>query len=178
MVVHGGYKIMSDMEHILKYMKGTFPEVKLKLFDTIAEGKFERLVNWHKNTLKPRCDSLINLQFLSTSNDEDKQKDIVKFEKLLKNADDMLKEIKEENDNDDIDIYFSGTGEISAIDIILHSQICTIVDMYSENQKISERKYEELSAWMELMNNEPHIEDNLRQMKDVIKQNKLYGYQV
>ena len=99
-------------------------------------------------------------------------------EDLNDDSDADMKEIKEENDNDDIDIYFSGTGEISAIDIILHSQICTIVDMYSENQKISERKYEELSAWMELMNNEPHIEDNLRQMKDVIKQNKLYGYQV
>ena len=80
---------MSDMEHILKYMKGTFPEVKSKLFDTIAEGKFERLVNWHKNTLKPRCDSLINLQFLSTSNDEDKQKDI---EKDLKKGKDVAKD--------------------------------------------------------------------------------------
>lgn len=38
MVVHGGFKIMSDMEHILKYFEGTFSEVKSKMFEHIAEG--------------------------------------------------------------------------------------------------------------------------------------------
>ena len=85
----------------------------------------------------------------------------------------MLKNIKDETDGDQV--YFSASGEISAIDIILHSEICTIVDMYSSNQKIQDKKYEHLSAWMELMNSEPYIDNNLRQMKEVIRTHKLYG---
>lgn len=71
MVVHGGFKIMSDMEHILKYLEGTFPGVKTRMFEHIAEGKFEKIVKWHKTMLKPRCDSLIALQFSSTLNEDE-----------------------------------------------------------------------------------------------------------
>lgn len=88
----------------------------------------------------------------------------------------MLKDIKDETDSDQV--YFSGSGEISAIDIMLHSEICTIIDMYSSTQRISDKKYIELSAWMDMMNSDSYIETNLSHMKDVIRTHKLYGTQV
>ena len=47
MVVHGKFKIMSNIEYILKYLENTFPEVKEQLFDPIKNDNFKKLVKWH-----------------------------------------------------------------------------------------------------------------------------------
>jgi hypothetical protein len=47
MVVHGPYKIMSNMEHTLRYFENTFPHVKESLFDCITSDNFKRYVKWH-----------------------------------------------------------------------------------------------------------------------------------
>ena len=62
--------------------------------------------------------------------DAEKQKEISRLDKLLKNMDDMLKESNSE--------YFSGIDEISAIDIALHSEVSTIIYMYSLKERLSD----------------------------------------
>ena len=59
LILHGSYKIMSNIEYILKYLQNTYPDIKSELFDNIQGNNFEKLIKWHQNILKPRCDSLI-----------------------------------------------------------------------------------------------------------------------
>mmetsp|Transcript_6064 Transcript_6064/g.9771 ORF Transcript_6064/g.9771 Transcript_6064/m.9771 type:complete len:119 (+) Transcript_6064:39-395(+) len=47
MLVHGKFKIMSNIEHIMKYIENTFPQVKETLFDCIQGDNFKRLVRWN-----------------------------------------------------------------------------------------------------------------------------------
>ena len=60
------------------------------MFDHVAPGKFESIVKWHKTMLKPRCDVLISLQFSSSDNEDEKEKQMSLFKKLLEKADEML----------------------------------------------------------------------------------------
>ena len=62
--------------------------------------------------------------------DSEKQKEINRLDKLLKNMDDMLKESNSE--------YFSGNNELSVIDVVLHSEISTIIYMYSLKERLSD----------------------------------------
>ena len=47
MVVHGKFKIMSNIEYILKYLENTFPQVREQLFDNIKNDNYKKLVRWH-----------------------------------------------------------------------------------------------------------------------------------
>ena len=136
MVVHGKFKIMSNIEYILKYLENTFPEVKEQLFDPIKNDNFKKLVKWHQNNLKPRCEILINLHMQQKVSDDEKKREVSLFEKLLKKLDEQLKDSGED--------YFSGCDKMSAIDIILHSDIATIVYMYSLKEKLSDKEYPSL----------------------------------
>ena len=57
------------------------------------------------------------------STDDEKDKEIKKFEKYLKNLDNILKK----NGTD----FFSATSDVSAVDFLLQSWVETIVYMYS-----------------------------------------------
>ena len=84
------------------------------------QGKnYDKLIKWYQNLLKPRVDSLINIVIQKKIRDKEIEKEIKMFEKLLKQLDDSLKESKAE--------YFSGTDTVSAIDMVLHSGVSTIV---------------------------------------------------
>ena len=58
MIVHGKFKIMSNMEHIMKYFKNTYPKINELLFENIEGDNFDRLTRWHQVTLKPKCEKL------------------------------------------------------------------------------------------------------------------------
>ena len=79
---------------------------------------------------------LISLHQQQKVSDDEKKKEVNLFEKLLKKLDEQLKD--SEGD------YFSGNDQMSAIDIILHSDISTIVYMYSLKEKLSEKEYPSL----------------------------------
>ena len=71
--------------------------------------------------------------------------------------------------------YFSGCGKMSCIDIILHSDICTIVYMYSLKERLSEKEYPSLSVWMQVMSTHSNIDLNLLKMKEIIQKRRMYG---
>ena len=71
--------------------------------------------------------------------------------------------------------FFSGGDSISAIDVLLHGDICTIVYMYSLKEKLSEKEYPHLSQWMQLMSHHQCIADNLLKMKETIQMRRMYG---
>ena len=71
MIVHGSFKIMSNMEYILKYLENTFPAVKQYLFDHIKGDNLNRLIKWHQVNLRPRSEKLTQLQLAEkVTNDE------------------------------------------------------------------------------------------------------------
>ena len=37
MIIHGKFKLVADIEKILKYLKNTFVSIKEELFDTIED---------------------------------------------------------------------------------------------------------------------------------------------
>ena len=53
MVVHGKFKIISNIQYILKYLENTFPSVKEQLFDSMKTDKYDKLIKWHQKNLKP-----------------------------------------------------------------------------------------------------------------------------
>mmetsp|Transcript_6064 Transcript_6064/g.9772 ORF Transcript_6064/g.9772 Transcript_6064/m.9772 type:complete len:85 (+) Transcript_6064:516-770(+) len=71
--------------------------------------------------------------------------------------------------------FFSGVDQISSIDIMLHSEISTIVYMYSLKEKLSEKEYPHLSAWMNQMGLQQCISDHLLKMKEIIQRKRMYG---
>ena len=73
----------------------------------------------------------------------DKAKDIQRFEKLLKNMDDMLRDGKA--------TFFSGTENVCAIDVVLHAEISTIIFMYSTRERLNKLEYPYLQPWMDRM---------------------------
>ena len=82
---------------------------------------------------KPRCDTLIELMAKKNVPDADKAKEIGKLSSLLQKMEGMLKDLNSE--------YFSGNGNVSAVDILLHSELSTIVYMYSTKEKLNEQEY-------------------------------------
>lgn len=88
MVIHGSFKLLCNIEYILKYLSNTFPEIKDGLFD-IEAGNFDKLLIWHLNVLKPRCDVLINMMIEKRTpdgkiiTDDDKKKEINRFLGLM-----------------------------------------------------------------------------------------------
>ena len=60
MISHAGYRILSDIEHIFKYLKNSFTVIKEELFDPIVKDNYERIIKFHKTLLKPKCDLLIS----------------------------------------------------------------------------------------------------------------------
>ena len=59
MMLIGGTKVMANIDILLKYLCATFPEIKMRFFDYQNPDKFEKLMYWYVNTLKPACDSII-----------------------------------------------------------------------------------------------------------------------
>ena len=99
--------------------------------------------------------------------DSEKQKEITRLDKLLKNMDDMLKDSNSE--------YFSGVDEMSVIDIVLHSEISTIIYMYSLKERLSDTEFRFLAPWMNRMAECECISENLLKMKEVIQMRQMYG---
>ena len=62
-----------------------------------------------------------------------------------------------------------------ALDIIIHSDVSTIVYMYSAREKLNDKEYPRLSKWMTEMSKNQYIMDNLNKMKEVISQKRMYG---
>ena len=57
--------------------------------------------------------------------------------------DDMLRDGKS--------TFLSGTESVSAIDVTLHSEISTIIFMYSTREKLNKLDYPYLQPWMDRM---------------------------
>ena len=79
----------------------------------------------------------------------------------------MLRESDEE--------FFSGRDQISAVDIMLHSEVSTIVYMYSLKEKLSDKEYPHLSVWMNKMSQQQCVADHLLKMKEIIQRKRMYG---
>ena len=143
MLIHGQFKIMSNLEYILKYINNTFPEIHKELFSDIKGSNYEKLITWHRNVLQPRCQTLTELMLNPNSLKVDKTKEVQRFEKLLKNMDDMLRDGKS--------TFLSGTESVSAIDVTLHSEVSTVIFMYSTREKLNKLDYPYLQPWMDRM---------------------------
>ena len=153
----------------MKYFKNTYPKINELLFENIEGDNFDRLTRWHQVTLKPKCEKLTELMMPKDGQnvtDEQKRKEIETFENLLKILNKQLK-------NDDE--YFSGSDTMCALDIIIHSDVSTIVYMYSLREKLNDKEYPRLSKWMTEMSKNQYIMDNLHKMKEVISNKRMYG---
>lgn len=164
-VVHGTFKVLANIEYIIKYVKNAFPLIRETLFD-IEGDNLEKLLTWHSNVLKPRCDILIKMMLEKRTadgkviTDDDKKKEINRFLVLLQKLDENLKKY----DSD----YFSGNSKVSAIDVVLHSTIVTIVYMYSTKGRLSSTEYRYLQPWMERMSKFEVVDQNCMQMRQII----------
>ena len=140
----------------MKYFKNTYPKINELLFENIEGDNFDRLTRWHQNTLKPKCETLTKLMLSQSVTDDQKRREIETFENLLKILNKQLK-------NDDE--YFSGSDTMCALDIIIHSDVSTIVYMYSTRESLNDKEYPRLSKWMTEMSKNQYIMDNLLKMK-------------
>ena len=143
MLVIGKFKVLGNIDTIMTFLKETQPKIKETLFDNVESENHEKLMKWHQNHLKPRCDRLVAMMKEKSARNADKSKEISRFEMLLKELDKKHKE--------GIEDYFSGTDTMCATDIILHSTISTVVYMYSSKEKLSDKEYPNLSSWMSAM---------------------------
>jgi hypothetical protein len=161
-LIHGNYKMLSNIEYILKYLMNTFPVIKEQMFDIEGEN-LPKLLTWYLNVLKPRCDILINMMIEKKTHegkiitDDEKSREVNRFLGLLQKLDENLKKFNSD--------FFSGNDRISAIDVVLHSVIVTIVYMYSTKGRLSSTEYRYLSPWMERMSKIEVIERNCLEMK-------------
>ena len=120
--MHGKFKVVANIEQMLMYLKNQFEPVQSQLYDNMGEDHL-KLFKWHANILKPRCDVLIGLMKQKDLPDITKQKEIDKLDKLIKKMDEML-----QNNNAE---FFSNNDQPSVVDILLHSELSTIVYCYS-----------------------------------------------
>ena len=181
MIIHGKFKLVADIEKILKYLKNTFVSIKEELFDTIEDPEqYEKLVKFHQTTLRPCVDKLIKLALDEKSSEDAKKKELEKFKKLLKNLNLNLKDknakLKEQGGEND-QCFFSGSSEnMSLVDIIIHSDVITIVGMYSAKRELSDTEFKELSSWLTIMEeNSNAIKLSIDEMNKVIVDKRLYS---
>ena len=114
MIVHGKFKLVADIEKILKYLKNTYEQIRKELYESIEEEQYERLVRFHQTTLRPCVDKLIKMALDERSTEDAKKKELDKFKKLLKNLDLNLKEKNEklkEQVGENTQCYFSGLSD-------------------------------------------------------------------
>jgi len=119
----------------LKYIRQNYQgnEQIEELFSTeknhqirISSEKFDRLMEWHSNILKPLCSK--KLKFIYETKDMSDKDKTKKFKKLFKLFD-KLTDFFEENNNSTF-LSGSDTGPCAA-DLVIYSEISTIVFMYA-----------------------------------------------
>ena len=64
---------------------------------------------------------------------------------------------------------------MSVIDILLYSELCTIVEMYTRHGRLNESKFDHLVPWMDRMVDDNTIEELKNQAKGIIQREDLYG---
>ena len=64
---------------------------------------------------------------------------------------------------------------MSVIDILLYSELCTIVEMYTRHGRLNEQKYVNLVPWMDRMVDNNIIERLKNEVKGIIQREDLYG---
>ena len=57
---------------------------------------------------------------------------------------------------------------MSVIDILLYSELCTIVEMYTRHGRLNESKFDHLVPWMDRMVDDNTIEELKNQAKGII----------
>ena len=50
---------MANIDQMLMYLSGSFPEIKNRFFEQQKQDNFDKLMSWSINTLKPNCDSIV-----------------------------------------------------------------------------------------------------------------------
>lgn len=99
---------------------------------------------------------MINLALDDRSQEDQKKVELERFKKLLRNLDTNLKEKREKEPDMEEDevMCFSGRADrMSLIDIVIHSDVITIVNMYSSKRELNEKTFPDLSAWLKYMEN-------------------------
>ena len=82
------------------------------------------MIEWHKNVLKPLCNKLKNIYKHKDMSDREKKK---QFKLLFKLFDKLTEELQSQGT-----IFLSGSNtDPSAPDIMIYSEISTIVCMYA-----------------------------------------------
>ena len=60
-MTHGKFKLVSDFEKILKYLRKSFSDIQSELYEKIDEVEFFKLIKFRSNKLKPRVEILVSL---------------------------------------------------------------------------------------------------------------------
>lgn len=89
----------------------------------------------------------------------------------MKNLDQNLKDKKDKYQDMEEDevMCFSGVPDrMSLIDIVIQSEIITIVNIYSSRRELSEKTYPELSAWLKFMESSYAIKKSNDELNQII----------
>ena len=104
--------------------------------------------------------------------------ELEKYKKFLKNLDSNLKEkkllVQSQDPDDDKEVFFSGTSDISLADIAVHSEVITVVNMYSANRELDPKEFPDLSKWLKDMEEASvTIKNSNDKMYEIIKEKRL-----
>ena len=120
---------------------------------------FEKTLKWYQTNLRPRCDDLVQL-IIKKAPEKDKEHALQRFYSCLQKLDNMLNDLKAP--------YFSGSEEVSVLDMMYHCEITTIVCMYTNNNRLRNLEYRYLSPWMDKMAEFESVNDNLQRLKEIV----------
>ena len=101
------------------------------------------------------------------SSTEHRLSEIDKTEKLIARMEEELIKTSDKGN------FFSRNGRISAIDIVLYSDLTSIVCMYYKQNNLNEKKFPNVHRWMKSMKNIQEVQDMDETYIDIITEQKL-----
>ena len=77
MAMHGQFMLMGNVDTMLKYLENTFNSAKDYFpANQVDIENYEKIMKWHNNIFKPRCELLIKLMLDVRSTDDEKRKNV------------------------------------------------------------------------------------------------------